>query len=79
MKKIHIVYAEDNKAMIESVNLTVDNQEYNLKKSIPQVIEVEGDAHQLIIKGNSFSNVDISLNNGEGPCAKFRLDKLPIL
>ena len=22
---------------------------------------------------------DWSLNNGEGPCAKFRLDKLPIL
>ena len=24
-------------------------------------------------------NCDWSLNNGEGPCAKFRLDKLPIL
>ena len=24
-------------------------------------------------------NCDWSLNNGKGPCAKFRLDKLPIL
>lgn len=65
MKKIHIIYPEDNKTMISFVKLELDNQEFVLKKRVPQVIEVEGDAHQLIVKGNTFSNADISLSDGE--------------
>ena len=64
MKKFHIVYPEDNKMMINSVKLIIDNQEFVLGKRKPQTIELDGDAHQIKVVGESFSNVDISLKGG---------------
>lgn len=51
MPKINILYKEDNKVMVDSVDIAVDEQVETMKKNIPYVREVEAGTHSLKIYG----------------------------
>ena len=64
MNNLHFLYPEDNKALINSIRVLIDDKEYILKKRVPQIIEVSKGNHHVVVYGAVLSNVDVSFSSG---------------
>ncbi|MEE3344097.1 MAG: hypothetical protein VZS44_08425 [Bacilli bacterium] len=65
MSKLHFLYPEDNKELINSIQVKIDDVEYVFYKNNPQVLDIAQGIHHVIVYGTIFSDVDVNLDDGE--------------